>query len=189
MIGQLIGTVGPGGDILTPGGVGYVVATTTPLTPGTDVRVYVHTAFTQNDIRLYGFTSPEERQVFLRLVAIQKVGPQMALSILAAVGVDGLVRAVRDGDHRPLVAADGVGAKSAERIVAMLDPTTLPAVDDDRTTSLPGAQADAVAALEGMDLDPARARDAVAAEAAVDPDADAAHLIRKALSRMVREAA
>ncbi len=71
---------------------------------------------------LYGFASARDRRVFDLLLKVNGCGPRVALAVLAGVGPEETVRAVLNGDARPLLAATGVGKRLGERIVLELGP-------------------------------------------------------------------
>jgi Holliday junction DNA helicase RuvA len=69
---------------------------------------------------LYGFATEEERELFLMLIAVQSVGPKVALAVLSGGPPRDLLRALAAGDAARLQAAPGVGKRTAERIIAEL---------------------------------------------------------------------
>jgi Holliday junction DNA helicase RuvA len=79
-------------------------------------------------IALYGFATPLEHGLFERLIAINGVGPKLALAVLSGIEPAELLKAVRLQDVARLTAIPGVGKKTAERISLELKdrlPTTL----------------------------------------------------------------
>jgi len=102
-------------------GVGYDVAV--PLStfytlgePGADVALRVHTHVREDVIALYGFATSLEQDLFERLIAVNGIGPRLALAVLSGIEPADLVRAVRAQDTARLTAIPGVGKKTAERI-------------------------------------------------------------------------
>jgi Holliday junction DNA helicase RuvA len=71
-------------------------------------------------LALYGFATEEERELFLMLIAVQSVGPKVALAVLSGGPPRDLLAAVAAGDTARLQAAPGVGKRTAERIVSEL---------------------------------------------------------------------
>lgn len=107
------------------GGVGYrlaVSAHTLRHTPAAEQDVVLHTHLVVRDdaLSLYGFHSEEERELFLMLLAVQSVGPKMALAVLSGGSPRELLAAVAAGDAARLRAVPGVGKRTAERIVVEL---------------------------------------------------------------------
>ncbi|MDB5364659.1 MAG: ATP-dependent helicase RuvA [Rhodospirillales bacterium] len=127
MIGKLTGkvdTVGIDNIILDVGGVGYVVACSTPtlarLQPGGPASLLIETRVRDEIMALYGFFDAAERDWFKLLTTVQGVGAKVGLSILSAVPAERLQLAIASGDKASVQRADGVGAKLALRIVAEL---------------------------------------------------------------------
>jgi Holliday junction DNA helicase RuvA len=111
----------PGRVILDVGGVGYDVqvplSTFYPLgDPGAEVSLRVHTHVREDVIALYGFATKLEQDLFERLIAINGIGPKLAIAVLSGIEPPDLVRAVRTNDVARLTAIPGVGKKTAERI-------------------------------------------------------------------------
>jgi len=111
--------------IVDVGGVGYEV--TIPLSTfyelgeqGSDVSLRVHTHVREDAIQLFGFKSGRERELFLRLIGVQGVGPKLAVTILSGMSADEIVLAIRKEDLARLTGIPGVGRKTAERLVIEL---------------------------------------------------------------------
>jgi holliday junction DNA helicase RuvA len=107
------------------GGVGYrlaVSAETLRHVPAVGKHVLLHThLFVRDDaLALYGFATEEERELFLMLISVQSVGPKVALAVLSGGPPRDLLRALAAGDTARLVAAPGVGKRTAERIIVEL---------------------------------------------------------------------
>jgi Holliday junction DNA helicase RuvA len=71
-------------------------------------------------LALYGFATEEERELFLMLIAVQSVGPKVALAVLSGGPPRELLKALAVGDTARLQAAPGVGKRTAERIIVEL---------------------------------------------------------------------
>jgi Holliday junction DNA helicase RuvA len=107
------------------GGVGYRLAVsgeTLRHVPALGQAVVLHTHLVVRDdaLALYGFATEEERDLFLMLLAVQSVGPKVAIAILSGGPPRELLGAVAAGDVARLQAAPGVGKRTAERIVVEL---------------------------------------------------------------------
>ncbi len=83
---------------------------------GQSVHLYTHLAVREDSWKLIGFIDEEERQGFMDLIAVGGMGIKTALSVLGALGVDGLESAVMEGEWQRIKEAPGVGAKLAQRI-------------------------------------------------------------------------
>ncbi len=111
--------------IVDVAGVGYEV--TIPLSTfyelgevGSEVSLRVHTHVREDAIQLFGFKSVRERDLFLRLVSVQGVGPKLAITMLSGMSADEIVLAIRKEDLARLTGIPGVGRKTAERLVVEL---------------------------------------------------------------------
>jgi Holliday junction DNA helicase RuvA len=110
--------------IVDCGGVGYrlaVSAETLRHVPATGNEVSLHTHLVVRDdaLALYGFASETECDLFLMLLAVQTVGPKMAIAVLSGAPPRELLAAVAAGDVSRL-RAPGVGKRTAERIIVEL---------------------------------------------------------------------
>ena len=124
MIATLRGTLlekSPSRLIVDVSGVGYEVLV--PLSTfyavgeaGAPVTLRTHTHVREDVLALYGFLTKVEQDLFERLIAINGVGPKLALAVLSGIEPAELIRAVRVQDVARLTAIPGVGKKTAERI-------------------------------------------------------------------------
>ena len=111
--------------VVDTGGVGYrlaVSAETLRHVPavGKSVVLHAHLVVRDDALALYGFATEEERELFLMLIAVQSVGPKVALAILSGGPPRDLLAALAAGDTARLQAAPGVGKRTAERIIVEL---------------------------------------------------------------------
>ncbi len=106
------------------GGVAYLVHvslnTTSQLPASGSVKVLIHTHFSDNGQRLYGFSSESERSLFRILQGVRGVGPALALTLLSHEPADRLLGRLRDGDVNGLTRVKGIGRKTAERLLVEL---------------------------------------------------------------------
>ncbi len=111
--------------VVLTGGVGYrlaVSAETLRQVPavGRAVALHAHLVVRDDAIALFGFATEEERDLFLALIAVQSVGPKVALAVLSGGSPRELIRALAAGDVARLQAVPGIGRRTAERIVVEL---------------------------------------------------------------------
>jgi Holliday junction resolvasome RuvABC DNA-binding subunit len=71
----------------------------------------------QEGSRMFGFTDLEERDMFNRLVSLDKVGPERALALLSAFSPDDLWAFANDGDPKWFVSVKGIGPGNAKAII------------------------------------------------------------------------
>lgn len=180
MIAYLNGVVRPGRNdtqIVVVSGVGYLVHTPRPFADGDNVELHVTSITRDTGTRLYGFETVVDQQVFDALCAVPAVGPSTALSLIGALGADGVVHAAAAGDEQTLTTAPGIGKKGAHAIV------TLANFDGIDVTSTPTGHRDVVDALVQLGFDIGHATDVVAAVAA-DNDLDDNDVLRAALVKL-----
>lgn len=111
--------------ILQAGGVGYLLTcslTTIQAAPpvGQTMRCLTYFSVREDAMELFGFATQEEKDLFLRLIAVSGVGPKLALSILGSMPVRDLQVAILMDDVQALSRAPGVGKKTAQRITLEL---------------------------------------------------------------------
>ncbi|HEY5047376.1 MAG TPA: Holliday junction branch migration protein RuvA [Rhizomicrobium sp.] len=196
MIGKLAGlvdSVGPDHLILDVAGVGYLVHCTSPtlsrLAAGAPAALMIETRITDEAIRLYGFSSAEEREWFRLLQTVQNVGARVALNVLSALSARELERAIALSDKVAIGRAQGVGPKLATRIVTELKdkaPSMMLRGHGEEAALAPvfsprGPEADAVAALVKLGYSQTQAAEAVARAARGLGDAPVDVLIRECL--------
>lgn len=128
MIYNLHGTLtytDPTFAVVECGGVGFKcfvsMTTLTFLTSvGTEVNLFTHLAVREDAMDLYGFATAEELDAFKLLITVSGVGPKAAMAILSVLPPDRLSIAVSSGDVKSIQSANGVGKKTAERVVLEL---------------------------------------------------------------------
>lgn len=87
---------------------------------GTEVYLYTHMSVREDAMDLYGFATLDELQAFKLLISVSGVGPKAAMAILSVLPPDRLSVAVSSGDVKSIQSAQGVGKKTAERVVLEL---------------------------------------------------------------------
>lgn len=88
---------------------------------GEITQLHIHYSFNENDgVKLFGFISKNEKEMFGKLLNISKIGPKIALSILSALKLEDLIMAVQTKDVSLLSTVPGIGKKSAERLIIEL---------------------------------------------------------------------
>lgn len=221
MIGKITGVVDYIGEdhvLIETAGVGYILycapGTLAALPgPGEVASLYTELVVREDLLQLLGFRTVAEREWHRLLTTVQGVGAKASLSILGALGPDGVSRAIALGDTTAVRAAPGVGPKLAARIVNELKDKA-PAImalgakagrqAEPRTTGggtaaarKPGARsepapnsaavtADALSALVNLGYDRGEAAGAVAEAAHRAEDPTAEELIKAALKLLAR---
>ena len=84
----------------------------------TSLLTYLHVK--EDILDLYGFSDEGERKIFLLLISISGIGPKLALTILSGLEYYKLKEKIIDGDVAALTDIQGVGLKTAKRIIIEL---------------------------------------------------------------------
>jgi Holliday junction DNA helicase RuvA len=87
---------------------------------GDEVKLFTYLAVREDAMELYGFASEGEHDTFEMLITVSGVGPKAALSILSALSSESLSIAISSGDWHSIARANGVGPKTAQRVVLEL---------------------------------------------------------------------
>ncbi len=82
-----------------------------------EITVYTYLHSTEQGMSLYGFSSQDEKELFLRLISVKGLGPRTALNMLAKTDVNQIISAIENGNVTTLKALPGIGAKTASQIV------------------------------------------------------------------------
>lgn len=128
MIAHLKGTLiqkDTGHCIVDVNGVGYLViisALSGEALPciGAEISLHIYTHVREDQLQLFGFATVLEKNIFTRLLNVSGIGPKMALSLLSGLSPNDIVGAVIKEDLARLSAIQGVGKKTAERLVVEL---------------------------------------------------------------------
>ena len=128
MIGKLSGRIDYRSDdhiLLDVRGVGYMIYCsdrTLAALPsvGEAVALYTDLVVREDLLQLFGFPTLVEKEWHRLLMSVQGIGAKASLSILGALGADGVSRAIALGDWNAIKAAKGVGPKTAQRVVIEL---------------------------------------------------------------------
>lgn len=116
----------PNTAVVDAGGVGYKMTVSGNTLGklagknGTRVKLFTHLSVREDAMELYGFASLEELSVFRMLVSVSGVGTKSAVSILSLMSPERFAAAVMTGDSKAISKAQGIGAKTAARIVLEL---------------------------------------------------------------------
>lgn len=193
------GTLAEKGDgfiVVDAGGVGYqLFASMSTVSAiggiGDFVTAYAYLYIREGIMDLYGFCSLEEKTMFLQLIGISGVGPKAALSVLSVAPPSKLALAVITDDYKLIQTAQGIGAKTAQRIILELK-------DKLKNTDLGAAVSESVSGAEAVAENDNRAeavsalmvlgysdREAAAALSGLDASLDTEELIKLALKNMI----
>ena len=210
MIASVRGTLLARGDgfvVIEAGGVGYQVhvtgATLVSLPAvGEEARLHTRHVVREDAQLLYGFATHEELKLFDLLIAVNGVGPKIGIAVLAGLSPAHFARAVREENIAAITAVQGVGRKTAERLVVELrDKLEFLPMAPAAATAEAGATTrgrkpralekserfdDAVAALVTLGYTTAQAQDGVRRVSEDAGEAAAEDLVKRALALMAR---
>lgn len=155
---------------------------------GADVKIYTYTSVREDAFNLFGFLSKDDLEIYKKLIAVNGIGPKGALSILSAMSADDLRLAILSGDATAIAKAQGIGKKSAERIilelrdkVSMMSKSDLDSEDLTTGTSVDtGTKNEALEALVSLGYTPSDALRAVR-QIEITEDMDAGTVLKQAL--------
>ena len=157
---------------------------------GDEIQVFTEMIVREDDVSLYGFHNRESLEFFKLLTTVSGIGPKGAMGILGSMPIEELRQAIALGDVKAISKAQGVGKKTAERLVVELkDKVGSPEIDME-TGEIAGSgidagpagddqRAEAISAL--ISLGYARAEAFKAVSAVGDEGLSAEEYIKKAL--------
>lgn len=189
------GTLVQKGDnylVVDAGGVGYMIYTSlTSIAAagekGREITMYTYLHVREDVMDIFGFTSIEEKNMFLHLISVSGVGPKAALAVLSVVTPPQFAVAVVTNDVKTITKASGVGPKMAQRVILELkdklkkEELELP-IDGEADDILSDNKSEAVSALVVLGYN---ANDAQKAVKGIDPELSVEEIIKKALSSLL----
>lgn len=139
---------------------------------GTQMKVHTYTYVKEDAFLLYGFASKTDLELFKMMITVSGIGPKGALAILSVMSGNDLRFAIYAGDAKAISKANGVGAKTAERMILELrdkinieDTLTAPLEDSVESISSTGdlnaSKKDAIEALVALGYNMTEATKAV----------------------------
>jgi Holliday junction DNA helicase RuvA len=155
---------------------------------GVGVKLLAYHSVREDDEILFGFSSPQERELFTKLTGVSGVGPKIALAILSGGSVGELSLAIAGGNAKRIASVKGVGKKTAEKICIELKDKVnaveaLAGTDRKGSTGAAPMLRDAILALSALGFSEETANKMVSAAVAKEPDVrDVETIIRMALS-------
>ena len=107
--------------VVETGGVGYDIffpASNVKNLPNLDedIKVYTYMHVKEEEMSLYGFLTKEDKEMFLRLLIVNGVGPKGALNIISTLGFSTLIKAISTEDSKLISSVPGIGTKTASKI-------------------------------------------------------------------------
>ena len=159
--------------VVETAGVGYELlcpdSTLREITTGREAKLLAHFNITQDGVALYGFYTKEEREMFRRLIAVNRVGPKLALSILSKLSPQDIAMAIVTQNAAAFDRIPGLGKKTAARLLLELKEKVSEEEMASSSAAIPSAggsmdmRAEAIAALVALGYDGVSAGRAVSA--------------------------
>ena len=111
--------------VVDANGVGYMIYTSLNSMQNTGeigkkITIYTYLHVREDVMDLFGFTTIEEKNMFMQLISVSGVGPKAALSILSVTTPAKFAVAVITNDVKTITKASGVGPKMAQRVILEL---------------------------------------------------------------------
>ncbi|HQX14874.1 MAG TPA: Holliday junction branch migration protein RuvA [Anaerolineales bacterium] len=151
--------------IVEVGGVGLRVFVPAPLRTraktGEGAFLFTHLVVREDALTLYGFESQSDRDLFNMLLGVDGVGPKVALSVLSAMTLDAVQRAVFADEGELFSRVPGVGKKTAQKIVLHLKDKLKPADGLSQLAALSDADSEVLAALTALGYSVVEAQSAI----------------------------
>ena len=182
----------PNFAVVECGGVGFkcfVSMTTLKELPsiGNEVNLYTYMSVREDALDLFGFYETDELEAFKLLISVSGIGPKAAIAILSVLSPSQLSVAVSSGDVRAITMAQGVGKKTAERVVLELKDKMVglggsaQAVQNVQSVAASGAAQEAVEVLVSLGFNQS---DAATVVGAMDKSLSVDDMVRKGLREL-----
>lgn len=115
LVAAVLETAGVGWEVRIP------VSTAEKLPAvGAECSLYTYLSISQDDMRIYGFYTIAERELYSLLIKVNGIGPKIAISILSTLSISAFVRSIQTEEEGLLTKVPGIGKKTAQRIVIEL---------------------------------------------------------------------
>lgn len=188
----VIDTVEPDKVIIENNNMGYNVlvsqSATEVLGQGEEIKIYTYLHVKEDAMQLFGFLSKNELEMFKKLISVSGVGPKGGLAILSALPENNLQMAIISGDAKAISKAQGIGAKTAQRIIIELkdkiDLEEMLEVSSEAISSDNSIQSDAIDALIALGYSKTESFNAVK-KISVDENMDVEDILKLALKNII----
>lgn len=156
---------------------------------GEKINLFTYLSVKEDALDLFGFATEEELSFFKLLITVSGVGPKAAVAVLSELEPSRLALAIASGDVKSITRANGVGKKTAERIVLELKDKVANVASSNDMQSVASAAAvveesaagEAVAALVALGFNKS---DAAVVVGAMDKSLSADEMIRLGLRQL-----
>ncbi len=100
-------------------GIGYLINTPNPYAfkEGMEYKIYLYQQIKEDEHLLFGFKTPDEKELFLKLISVKGLGPKMALPIIAMGSITGIADAINRENLLYLKKFPKIGDKLARQMI------------------------------------------------------------------------
>lgn len=164
---------------------------------GETVQVFTHLQLRDDRWLLFGFATVAERDLFRQLIAVNGVGPQLAIALLDRLELPVLIQAIVSGNANLLAKTPGIGPKTAGRIALELKTKLAEWRDQSGLSTTPAAGPVGLVredvemtllALGYSDREVTQALEAVGQQTALSKEGDPEQWIREAIAWLSQSA-
>ena len=155
------------------------------------VKLYIYEAIREDAHVLFGFSTKQERELFLLLISVSGIGGNTARMILSALSPAELCNVISSGNEKLLKGVKGIGLKTAQRIIVDLKDkiaaTGMETVSGSVATLSPAnteEHDEAIAALTMLGFAQAPSQKVVTAILKEEPELTVEKVIKLALKRL-----
>lgn len=188
-----IAEITPAMVVLDCNGMGYGINislnTYSAIQNQSNTKLYIHEAIREDAYVLYGFSTKQERELFLLLISVSGIGGNTARMILSALSPTELCGVISSGNDKLLKTVKGIGLKTAQRIIVDLKDKIATSgmetvTNEMLATSNSEIHDEAVAALTMLGFAQAASLKVVVAILKEEPSAPVEKVIKLALKRL-----
>ena len=192
--GELV-EITPALAVIDCNGIGYGIHislnTYSAIQSKKSVKLYIYEAIREDAHVLFGFSTKQERELFLLLISVSGIGGNTARMILSALSPAELCNVISSGNEKLLKGVKGIGLKTAQRIFVDLKDkiaTTGGETVSGSTATLSPAHSEvydeALAALTMLGFAQAPSQKVVTAILKEEPELTVEKVIKLALKRL-----
>jgi len=87
---------------------------------GEETQLHTYLYVREDALKLYGFKSEEEKEIFELLISVSGIGPRIALGILSGLSIPEFQKALLENDIPKITSIPGIGKKTAQRVILEL---------------------------------------------------------------------
>lgn len=159
---------------------------------GDKVNIFTYLAVREDAMDLYGFADNAELDAFKLLISVSGIGPKAAIAILSQLSPDRLALCIASGDAKSITKAQGVGKKTAERVVLELKDKMVNISSGDVSSAVSsaasaGENSNSAEALEALVALGYSQSDAAVVVGAMDKSLSVDEMIRQGLKQLAKK--